>query len=87
MFKRAVAAPKQKPYSQCTMQGTMLEQRISRVPTKIRRLDIALIVCQYYFVTGLFPSHYNAVLHSCITVQAAANVHLYLFSFLSSPSK
>lgn len=72
------------PYAGNTI---VLEQRVSWLPTKIGSLDIALIACQGYSVTGLFPSYYNGALHSCITVQAAAHVHVYLFSFLSSPSK
>lgn len=60
---------------------TTLEWRVSWLPAKTRSLDIALIACQGYFVTGLFPSRYNAMLHSCFTGQAAAHVHRYLFSF------
>lgn len=67
--------------------AAVLEQRISWLPTEMRSLDIALRACQGCFVTSLFPSHYSAALHSCITVQTAAHVQLHLFSSLSSPSE
>lgn len=65
----------------------MLEQGVNWLPVKTKSLDIALLACQGYFVTSLFPSRYKAELHSYITGQAAAHAHLYLFPCLCSPLK
>lgn len=40
----------------------VLGPRVSWLPPKARSLDIALIACQGYFVTALFPSPFSVAL-------------------------